>query len=222
MARNVSNFKGSRSAGHVRPRRVRRRLDLPLNPLRRGAEVQRPQADKRPGADIHFVDQATSADRKIRIGSHFKHEVAMSSTLNGGPAPRLSLAPEAIRCKGQIRRRDGGVERCSRFTIFGVDGQREELCVGHSRSSHAEDLRTKARAAQEEAAAQALAARDALAKRLFPAVWDSRTSIQKARHALAHALLRNELALSEFSALRALLADAERPLRSQAYDWLAH
>lgn len=138
---------------------------------------------------------------------------------DGGPAPRLALAPDSLRCKQLIRRPGGLEERCSRFTIFGAGGCREAYCVAHSKTQHAEALRAKALKAHADAVNEERERRRELAQNLFPHVWAETGDFQEARFLLGHALVLGDVTIPEFQALRVLICDAERHARSHPYDW---
>jgi hypothetical protein len=138
----------------------------------------------------------------------------------GGPARPLSCAPDHLRCRSVVPDPDGGSPaRCSRFTIKLPGGCRDQFCISHSRTEHAEQSRGKAARAQEELLEAERQRRREFAHNLVPSVWTSREDFQSSRLFLAHALAEGTITSADAHELRGIINDAERHAQTGACEW---
>jgi hypothetical protein len=134
-------------------------------------------------------------------------------------APRLAMAPDKCRCEQVMGSEEGEDVRCSRFTIFGVDGKRERYCIAHSDSPHARALRSKGERARQAATRVESDRRRTLSSKLLPRAWKKPRDFQRARARIYKALSAGELTVTQAKELRLLLADAERHARVGTHEW---
>jgi hypothetical protein len=145
---------------------------------------------------------------------------ATTSADEGGPAPRLRLAPDEIRCGKTVLRSDGRRERCSRFTIRLAKGDRDRFCVAHSNDAHAKALRAKGQRAQRIVDQEERERLEQLAGELVPKDWERKSSFQQARLRLYGAVVRGDVTVQQGGLLRLLIVDAERHVqRHNSWVW---
>jgi len=136
-----------------------------------------------------------------------------------GPAARLAVAPDAIRCERVIATASGGSTRCSRFTLKNANGSRDRFCVSHSRTERAEELRAKGAKAQEDERRAWLEKRWAIINSFAPATWRQREHLEHSRHALSQHVILGNVSVAEAQVLRAILNDAEQSARVGDREW---
>ena len=137
----------------------------------------------------------------------------------GGPAPKLALADDAIRCESIIQKPGCPPVRCSRFSLRTPEGGREAHCVGHSKSEYAAQVRRKGAVARNSAHEAERERRRRFADEFASEPWQTPYEIALVRAALAHRLLAGDVSATDVREVRALLDAAEKQMLIAPGQW---